>query len=207
MPDPTPDDAPTALTPTEMGEVIETEAHTAWALDEGPELDIPRRLTPGQITAIVVGVCVVVIVAAAGVAGYHLRPSESVAVSTPPTTTVNTPPAAASTPPAPPANDRPKWGAPADVAPTKTVTVERSAPVNYDTLMLNNLRAQGWSIGDPAQATAAGRQVCALLRSGESADQVKGRYATEAQAAGERNPYALADQFVHAAMASYPNCP
>ena len=49
------------MAPTELGEVVETEANTAWALDDEPELEFPRRWTPARITAAAVGACVVVI--------------------------------------------------------------------------------------------------------------------------------------------------
>ncbi|QNJ91439.1 DUF732 domain-containing protein [Mycolicibacterium fluoranthenivorans] len=92
----------------------ETEAHTAWALDDEPELRQPFW-TPGRITAVAVVSAVLVVVAVAGLAGYHLRdepgtpaapPSPSSAsvpsmtipmvVTAPPTTTTTT-----TTPPLP----------------------------------------------------------------------------------------------------------
>jgi hypothetical protein len=97
-----PDDAaPTGLAPTELGAVIdETEAVTAWSLDDGEEWE-PPRLTPGRIVAIAVGASAVVIAAAGGVAVSHLRNSEPapavVAAPTPTTTTTTVPP-----PPPPP---------------------------------------------------------------------------------------------------------
>ena len=44
------DAAPTEVAPTELGSAVdETEAHTAWSLDDGEEWPT-QRLTPGRIT-------------------------------------------------------------------------------------------------------------------------------------------------------------
>lgn len=53
------DDAPTGVAPTELAGVVETEAHTAWSLDDNWE-DEPQR-TPGWIVACAVGAAVVAV--------------------------------------------------------------------------------------------------------------------------------------------------
>lgn len=87
----TDDDTPTGYSPTELGEVVETEANTAWSLDDGPEVEMPRRFTPGRITAAAVAGSLIIAGIATGVAWHHWRDA------TPPTMTQPTPNAAPAT--------------------------------------------------------------------------------------------------------------
>jgi hypothetical protein len=103
------DDAPTGVAPTELGAAInETEAHTAWSLDDGEDWP-QRRLTPGRITVLAVAASVALVAVASVVAFAYLRhreepaPSVATPTSTTPSSTVlatSAPPVA--TPPAPP---------------------------------------------------------------------------------------------------------
>ncbi|WP_111509849.1 DUF732 domain-containing protein [Mycobacterium kyogaense] len=108
------DDAPTGLAPTELGAAVdETEAHAAWSLDDGEDWEPPRRLTPGRITAIAVGVSAVVIASAAAVSAVKLigavepnvsgqpLPSHPAASAPPSTTPAALPPALTSSTPPP----------------------------------------------------------------------------------------------------------
>ena len=100
--DPVDEEAPTSAAPTELGAAIEeTEAHQAWALDDGDdEWERPTRLTPARITALAVAVSAIVIASAGTVIALKLRSSDSPPQATPATSTSPTP--VATPPPEPP---------------------------------------------------------------------------------------------------------
>ncbi|OBC04453.1 hypothetical protein A5784_12825 [Mycobacterium sp. 852013-50091_SCH5140682] len=112
------DDAPTGVAPTELGGAInETEAHTAWSLDDGEDWPPQRRLTPGRITVLVVAASVALVAVAVVIAFVYLRhraepptgvtaaPTSTEVATTPPSPTETpapaTPPPSPSQPPAP----------------------------------------------------------------------------------------------------------
>lgn len=114
----TDDDAQTGEAPTELGATInETEAHTAWSLDDGEEWPPQRRLTPGRITLLAVAASVALVAVAVVVAFVYLRhrekpaPSVATPTSTTPTSTAlatSPPPVATTQPPAlPPTPSQP----------------------------------------------------------------------------------------------------
>lgn len=194
----------------------ETEAHTAWALDEGPEWK-PPFWTAGRITAVAVAIAVLAVVIVAGLAGYHLRESVPVAA---PATTATTAPAttsATTTRPPPPADERKGWGIPAGKVPppTKTVTVEvapRPLPLPvrepivdmsaFDGQFIRNMLAQGWQIWNPDQSVDTARLACSMLHNGAPFEYVANHLATQSQAKIEEGRV-----FTATAMRTYPNCP
>jgi hypothetical protein len=107
------DAAPTGAAPTELGSAVEeTEAHTAWSLDDREDWST-QRLTPARITGMVVAGSVVIIAVASTVAWMVLRdrseplaagptPTSSVQPTPPSTATVASPPPSAAPPPARP---------------------------------------------------------------------------------------------------------
>jgi Protein of unknown function (DUF732) len=226
MTEPTPgDDAPeyddalpgaqTELAPS----ASETAAHTAWALDDGPEWQ-PPFWTSGRITAVAITAAVLAVVAAAGLAGYHLRPapepSAAPAIATSaPTTTVAAPPVEVEA-----ADDRKGWGIPADMvppptktvsAPAKTVTVQAPVPTYepppvdmaaFDSQFIRNLKAQGWQVWQPAKSAETARLACSMLTNGATFDYVANYLATQSQARLDEG-----QAFASTAMRTYPNCP
>lgn len=148
MGDAGPADYDSAMTgePTELApSADETAAHTAWALDDGPEWK-PPFWTPGRITAVVVSSAVVAAIVVAGFAGYHLH-------GEPPAPAASTP-----TPIAPPA-----------APPPPPVAVE---PVDYPQQLLTRLRALGWSVWNPADMARDADKTCGRFLDGLSADGI-----------------------------------
>lgn len=171
----------------------ETEAQTAWALDDGPEWT-PPFWTAGRITAVAAAAATVALVVAAGVAGYHLRSDTD--VSPPPPIATS---AAATTSPSPAAPSPP----PAPVPPptTMTVTVEKPIPIDYDQRFIENLRAEGWNVWDTAIAKHA-HTVCQALRNGDTVQSISQQMITVGLLyEHETRP------FITTAMNTYPNCP
>ena len=214
------DDAPTGIAPTELGAAIdETEAHTAWALDDGPEVESPRRLTPGRITALAVGSCVVVVVIAAGVAGYHLRQSPPPVTVATPTPTVNSSPDAVRTPTT--AAPRPSWGGgpaartlnppPPKPQPGTGVTLPPKPPMTalLPDLMpsnfqfLGNVRMAGFNMSNPDMVIWRGHEACLMLREGEPRDLM----ARKLIAIDPTVTMGMAMQFIEIVATTYPNCP
>jgi hypothetical protein len=83
------DVAPTGAAPTELGSVVEeTEAHTAWSLDDGEDWPT-QRLTPARITGMVVAGSSIMIAVASMVVWIVLRDrSESPVAGPAPTSSV-----------------------------------------------------------------------------------------------------------------------
>lgn len=205
--------AETELAPS----ATETEAHTAWALDDGPEWK-PPFWTPAKITAGAVTVAVLAVVVVAGLAGYHLRTPDPVAapVATPTssasvTTTATTSPAAPST------DQRKGWGIPANKVPppTKTVTVQAAPrplpqPVRdpvvdmsaFDGQFIRNMLAQGWVIWNDEQSVSTAHLACSMLHNGAPFETVASHLATQSQAKIDEGRV-----FTATAMRTYPNCP
>jgi hypothetical protein len=96
--------APTVVAPTGLGSAVaETEAHTAWSLDDGEDRPT-QRLTAARITWIVVAGSVVIIAIASTVAWMVLRDrSQLTAADSAPSSVQPTPlsTAVATTPPSP----------------------------------------------------------------------------------------------------------
>jgi hypothetical protein len=139
----TDDDAPTGVAPTELGATInETQARTAWSLDDGEDWPPPpRRLTPEWITFIAVAASIALVAVAAVVAFVYLRqgavPASSVVTSTSTALATSVPPEATTQPPAP--------------APAPT----RSQPPAPVTLPMD-------PYGSVHVRTVSGRTVCAM---------------------------------------------
>jgi hypothetical protein len=105
------DAAPTGVAPTELGSAVEeTQAHTAWSLDDGEDWPT-QRLTPDRITwLVVVGTGIMIAVASTVVwMVLHDRSESSVAgpvptsslQSTAPSTAAATSPSPSAAPPPP----------------------------------------------------------------------------------------------------------
>lgn len=81
---------------TELAELVAPPRSYAWELDCGQDWDPAPWWTPGRVTAIAVLGAVVVLVVAAGIAGYHLRssppPVSSLSPPVPPTAQMATTP-------------------------------------------------------------------------------------------------------------------
>lgn len=196
----------------------DTEAHTAWSLDAGPEWK-PPFWTPGRITAVAVGVATVAALAAAGLVGYHLRPATETEAA--PATTITPPPTPTTTAAPKPVDHREGWGVPVDVlppptktvaAPPKTVTVQAVAPPVYvpppvdmtafDGQFIRNMLAQGWQIWNPDQSADTARLACSMLHNGADFEYVASFLATKSQARMDEGR-----TFTSTAMRTYPNCP
>jgi hypothetical protein len=218
--------AETELAPS----ATETEAHTAWALDDGPEWK-PPFWTPAKITAVAVTVAVLAVVVVAGLAGYHLRTPDPVAA--PVASPTSAPISAVSS--AAPADERKGWGLPPDLAPPRTVTVlppstvtvtkEAPPPVAQpvglppgqvsvespdprDPQFIANMRAQGWAVTDERLMAMRAHQVCGTLQDGLAPSVAVERLLITA---GVAMPYPQTDitqaqQFVTAVINTYPNC-
>lgn len=182
--------APTELAPS----ADETTAHTAWALDDGPEWR-PPFWTPARITTAAVISAVAAVVAVAGLVGYHLRPASESAASS--TTTTSAPPVT-STPPPPPATVTVTTA-----APTTAQTVAALDPpmwtVEHDRRFIALLQANGWTIWNQAAMADNGHFVCTWLQNGDSPAQVQSRLTDISRAE--------AWSIIRAAIAAYPNCP
>lgn len=108
------DNAPTAMAPTELGALInETEAQTAWSLDDGDDWPPHRHLTPRRITVLAVATSVTLVAVAVVVALVYLRHREAPAPSpatptsmavapVPPSAATSAPPAVTRNQPPPP---------------------------------------------------------------------------------------------------------
>ena len=182
----------------------ETRAQTAWSLDDGPEEPAPFW-TASRITVAATSASLLAVIAATGLAGYHLRTPEPAAtpVVTPPvaatTTTAATPPPPVTIttvmiqPPPPPTVTK-------SVSPTYTTT--NYAPI-YDERFLDALAAKGWPM-NPENRTAMvnnARWTCVMYDNGVSWENTDKRVmestGVDAFSAAEFNA---------AVRSSYPNC-
>lgn len=193
---------------TELAGVAEsdTQAAYAWSLDDGIEDDEPTRRWPFAVTAVAVGASLA-LASVAGVLAYrHLidDPTPTVVVTAQPTTatTASSTPVAAPPPPPPP---------PVTVT---TVVVEshvppQAAPVSVDEQFLQNMRARGWYISNPALMVQRAHEVCATLNQGISSSSVVARMLALSGAVPpyQEHDISQAQTFVSTAMATYPNCP
>lgn len=99
---------PTEAGPTVIGaEIDETEARTAWSLDDEEDWLPPRRMTPGSITALAVAASVVVIVAAGLVVTLKLGSDPGSPAATTRTTSVSSPVTTVPSATAPPVSTTP----------------------------------------------------------------------------------------------------
>lgn len=183
--------APTELAPS----ADETSAHTAWALDDGPEWK-PPFWTASRITAVAVTVAILAVVVVAGLVGYHLQPSQMTAE--PPATSTTTAAAAATTsvtpkltpPPVtvttvvvqqPPktvtrqAAPPPSWqGGPAPIdsagLPPAPTVIPALIPFNDE--FMATLERNGIAIYDRPLALKQAHATCSMLRDGEHPDLV-----------------------------------
>lgn len=173
-----------------------TAASIAWAFDETPEWK-PPFWTTGRITAAAVVGAVVVVVAVAGLVGYHLRPAPEPAPV--PVVTIAAPP-------------------PVEVAPPKTVTVtpipvKTVRPVSsywtatMDANLVAGLAAKGRKQFDATMAIAKAREACATIDEQHlSVGEMIDRFSIEAAAEGVVDPHQAAEDMVYAAMDAYEPC-
>lgn len=204
-------DAPTGYAPTELGAVIdETEAVTAWSLDDDEDWP-PPRFSPRLITTLALAASFVLLAGAGALAYWHMqRPvlGDVAMLGSAGGLTGSAPDFDAATgfpdPPPPP---------------TATVTVERPVPVQtptpqpvalpapqwnegHDRRMLNTLAAYGWSIWDPASTVMQARQVCTVIQQGGSPQAI----VDELSGPGSPTTRIEAEVFVRTAGEVYPAC-
>lgn len=138
------DDAPTEVEPTELGAAIgETEARTAWSLDDGEDWTPQQRLTPGRITVLAVAASVVLVAVASVVAFAYLRHREEPA------------PSVATPTPASPTGATPATSGPPMAAPSAPPPLTHSQPPTPATLPMDGY-------GSVHVRTVSGRTVCAM---------------------------------------------
>lgn len=184
---------PTELAPSSDG----TSAHTAWALDDGPEWR-PPFWTAGRIVAVVSGVAVVAAVVAAGVAGYYLRPEpETPAAQTP----VPAAPLAPAPPPAAPTGPREGgWVGVTEPTTAMTHTGYSDAELRrFDEKFLSQLRDAGWVVTDPVFLARVAKGICVEYARGSSVASVM-------QSLGARYSAGDAKVLASVAQVSYPDC-
>lgn len=197
---------------TELGaSITDTEAVTAWALDEGEEWEPPRRLTPWRITAGAVAASLVLIAVAGALAWQHFR-GEETSAATPATTSLvpatMTSQAPPSRPPIPPpvtittvVVQAPPTKVPEVAPPPPPVPVWNQA---LDNLLVDRLRSQGFTVWDPTALTGQAHNICMMLARGASSPQ---GVVNELSAPGSPTHANDARTFVTTIMATYPNCP
>lgn len=212
MGDKSDDDAPTGYAPTELGAAVEeTEAVTAWSLDDGEEWAPPRRLTPARITALALVGSLVLLAGAGSLAVWQMQQPllGDVELSSPTGELDGT----AEPIPQGWASETGFPGQPPP--PTATITVERPAPApepvslpapqwneGHDRRMLNTLSAYGWSIWDPASTALQARQVCTVIQQGGSPQAI----IDELSGPGSPTTRIEAEVFVRTATEVYPAC-
>lgn len=165
-----------------------TEAHTAWALDDGPEVRMPFW-TAGKVVAACLGVAVVAAIGVAGFAGYQLNDKPR-AVPAPATVTV-----------APEPPRRGGW----TVVSRDPVTVMKHGGYSdaelrkFDSEFIDRLRASGWVVTNPLFLAGVGKGVCTEYALGTSMSRV-----TEMLRQNYSGPDA--DSLVAVAQIVYPDC-
>ncbi|MDG4667996.1 DUF732 domain-containing protein [Mycobacterium sp. 236(2023)] len=211
----TDDDTPTNYAPTELAAPVDdTEAHTAWSLEEYVEPE--RRTWP--IVALAVAGAVVAIAIASGLALHHARQPQlgdvamvapSVKAEKPDVPEVG--PSGFEIPPPPPPTTvtviQPiPTHEPIDNTPLRPPVSSFWTP-SMDAALLANLEAKGWTLYDPPQAIATARRACATIDEEQlSYNEMVARLSVEAAADGVVNPWKAADDMVNAAMYSYEPC-
>lgn len=182
----------------------ETEAHTAWALDDGVEWE-PPFWTAGRITAAAAAAAALLTVGAVVVGFWYLRDHETVepVAATPTSTVVPLPPPVTVTtvvvqqPPTTVTRPAP--------APPSNVPVESPHP--DDPEFLDRLRANGYNIFNPTLAATRGHQICGLIQRGFSRDYaVQQLLLTIGPGPYADDDVASAQKFVGVATDVYPNC-
>lgn len=178
-------DSAMAGEPTELApSADETAAHTAWALDDGPEWK-PPFWTPAKVTGVAVGVAVVAAIAVAGFAGYHLRDSDSVPSAQPsPTTSETKPPVFIPSTPAAPAPRDARWFVnPDDPMDISHGSYSDADMRRFDGVFLGMLRSEGWAPTNPEFIAGVGKAVCAEYSRGTGVgavvDMLRQRYSSE----------------------------
>lgn len=189
----------------------ETEAHTAWALDDGPEWE-PPFWSAARITAAAAAAATLLTVGAVVVAFWYLRDHETVepVAATPTSTVVPLPPPVTVTTVV---VQQPPTTVTKEAKPTveEPVVLPVKPPLAgplpdlmpYNGQFINNLRASGWAVWNEALMAQRGHETCAMLRDGEPRSLISQKLvALEPQVT-----FARAMQFTNIVSASYPNCP
>lgn len=201
MGDESEDDAPTSYAPTELGAAIEeTEAVTAWSLDDGEDWPT-SRWTPRLITTLALAASLVLLAGAGALAYWSMqRPVlGDVAMLTPGDELTGTAPdfdAETGFPDPPP-------------PPTATVTVERPAPevvpvvlTALDERFLSTLTGKwGFNIVNPSIAIQNAALVCQRLRSGIDLPEI-----SQEMAAATEYDVRSAHIFASEVLLTYPTC-
>ncbi|MCV7254162.1 hypothetical protein H7J86_18535 [Mycobacterium hackensackense] len=202
----------------------ETDAHTAWSLDDGPEWK-PPFWSPGRITAVAAGASTALIATAAVVGFLYMRDRldavQVPAADATPTSTVALPPPPLPAPPPvtittvvvqqapktitnvapPPTWDRPT---PPVVFPSKPPLAGPLPDLMpYNAEFLSNLRVYGWTIWNEAVMIQRGHETCAMMRDGEP----RGLISQKLIGVEPQLTMQMAMQFTNIVTSAYPNCP
>lgn len=194
-----------AFTPTELAGVANADTMSAFAWSEDDGVDEPVRQWPFWATTAAVATSLA-LVTVAGVLGFRYATDEApapVAVIAPVTTTVAPTPKAAP-PPLPP----PPPVTVTTVVVQSTVQVPQAAPASpsmtaADWSYIARMQAYGWIVQDPQLMAQRGREVCAMLHSGQPYSQVQQQLMGLQGVADGKGAWQIMD----ASMQSYPNCP
>lgn len=210
----TTDDAPTGVAPTDLVELAEAEAHTAWSQDYDDEWESPRRSWRPVIAAVVASLFVAGV--AGGIAVDHLRPEPVAIVADMPsvaapsvapeptapkptataTFTADVPAAKTMRPPPPP--PPPPRVLPTGVAPTRLPDL-----AGYNDEFMIILKRNGWTIWNSSLMVQRGHSTCSMLRDGEPRDLISRKL----MGVEPQLTYQMAYAFTQIVTASYPNCP
>lgn len=208
----TDDDTPTNYAPTELAaSVTDTEAHTAWSLEEYVEPE--RRTWP--IVALAVAGAVVAIAIASGLALHHARQPQlgevamvapSVKAEKPDVPEVG--PSGFEIPPPPPPSTVTQTVAapgPRVIPPKPPLSGPLPDLMPSNAQFIGNLRQLGWTIPNNYVPTAIqrGHEACQMLREGEPPDLM----ARKLIAVETQLTMAMALQFIDTVSTTYPNCP
>ncbi|WP_349318973.1 DUF732 domain-containing protein [Mycolicibacterium canariasense] len=194
----------------------ETEAHTAWALDDGVEWE-PPFWSAARITAAAAAAATLLTVGAVVVGFWYLRDHETVepVVATPTSTVVALPP-----PPPPvtvttvvvqqppttvtqqaPPPVRPPVSVSSNGQPVAPSVLPDLTPYNDE--FLEALRLSGWVVWNPVLMTQRAHSTCSMLRDGEPRTLISQKLVgVEPQLA-----FQTAMQFTNLVTAVYPHCP
>lgn len=195
----------------------ETEAVTAWALDDAEEWAPPRRLTPALVTAGAVAASLTLVAVAGVIAWQHLRVEETAVVAAestmvPATMTSEAPPSRPPAPPpspppvtvttvvvqAPPTQTQAPAANPGAISPQLMAVYDRQFIAN----MQPHMQAVGSVVEDADLMAYRAHQTCAKLQQGHTDGALAQQLMTEFGLVPS-----LANAFIRTAMMTYPNCP
>ena len=201
-------DAPTGYAPTELGAAIdETEAVTAWSLDDDEDWP-PPRFSPRLITTLALAVSLALLAGAGALAYWHMqRPvlGDVAMLGSAGGLTGSAPDFDAETgfpDPPPPSTATVTVERPVPAAPREPTLTELQAQVApYDRQFVANLRAQNWAIWDEGAIARSAHQACAKLSNGMTPWALQQTMVNDGSLTLPE-----AQSFVVTAMMVYPGC-